>query len=280
MSARHVVFLTDFGNRDWYAGTLHGVVLSVAPETRIIDLTHAIDPGDITAAAFALEASYRFFPEGTVFCCVVDPGVGTKRAGVCATDGRYYFVAPDNGLLGRVVRITREARAELRAHRLSDAAFFLPNVSNTYHGRDVFSPVAAHLSLGVDVSRFGPAHELYLPPEDEPRRTSGRIEGRIVYVDVYGNLFTNIRATDLDRETGVPPADWRLTIQGPGDTEPVTLSGLSATFGEVDRGQPLFYIGSSGYVEIAVNQGRADDFFQARTGFSVFLENKSATGRP
>jgi S-adenosylmethionine hydrolase len=107
-----------------------------------------------------------------------------------------------------------------------------------------------------------------------------RIEGRIVYVDVYGNLFTNIRAADLEQDHGVPPADRRLTIQAGDDTRPVTLTGLSSTFGEVEVGQPLFYLGSSGYLEIAVNRGRADDFFQARTGFSVFLENKSGSGRP
>lgn len=230
----------------------------------MLDLTHQIDPGDVEAAAFALEAAYAFYPEGTVFCCVVDPGVGTRRAGICATDGRFFFVAPDNGLLGRVARA---AGRSFRVYRLENEAFFLDEISATYHGRDVFAPSAAHIARGVAPERFGPAHEPLLPPTQTAVFEHGELQGRIIYVDVYGNLFTNIPSAAVAEQFPGDPDRLKLRLAIPaGERE---IAGMVRTFGEVKAGGPLFYAGSSGYVEIAVNRGRACDYFEVGTGAAV-----------
>lgn len=274
-AAAPVVLLTDFGQRDWYAGTLKGVILSIAPDAAVLDLTHSIDPGDVAAAGFALEASYGFFPPGSIFCCVVDPGVGTERAGLCATDGRFFFVAPDNGLLAR---IARTAGTKFRAFRLENESFFLQPRSATFHGRDVFAPVSAHISRGARLEEFGPGFDPLTPAEHEASfdPDSGLVRGRVIYVDVYGNLFTNIKSEDLKALVNATPESLVLRVDTPAG--PRELQGMADTFGAVGAGEPLFYPGSSGYIEIAVNLGRADDFFDVRTGAAVQISNNSTPG--
>src|SRR5436190_23539094 len=152
---RLVTLLTDFGTADWFVASMKGVLARLAPGTGIIDITHDISPGDMRAGAFALAASYRFFPKGTVHVAVVDPGVGSDRRAIAVRTTNYHFVGPDNGLLSWALK--REEIKTVRA--LENTAYLLHPISHTFHGRDIFAPVAAHLSRGVPIHRFGPARK-------------------------------------------------------------------------------------------------------------------------
>ena len=167
-----IALLTDFGQEDWFVGTMHGVIQRIAPKARVIDLCHNIPHQDVRAAAFVLDCSYRYFPDQTVFCCVVDPGVGTERDAVCATVGRYCYVAPDNGLLSRLA----ERTAPSKIIHIKEPKYWLQPLSATFHGRDIMAPVAAHLSLGLDPGLLGPVAdrllELHWP---EVRVSSSRL---------------------------------------------------------------------------------------------------------
>ncbi|MBI2948170.1 MAG: SAM-dependent chlorinase/fluorinase, partial [Verrucomicrobia bacterium] len=190
-----ITLTTDFGTDDWFAGTMKGVILSVNPKASIVDITHGIRLGDIRAGAFALAAAYRFFPRGTVHVAVVDPGVGSERKAIAVRTKDYFFVGPDNGLLSCAL-----AREVIRSiHRLENKKFFLPFVSQTFQGRDVFAPVAAHLSKGVAIGKLGPraasCKMLTLPT---PIRRGHELVGEVIYLDRFGNGITNIRGEDLE----------------------------------------------------------------------------------
>lgn len=184
-----IACLTDFGTRDWYAGTLKGVLLSRAPGIPILDLSHDIPPYDVRAGALALAAAAPWFPRRTVFLAVVDPGVGSDRALLAAeADGRY-FVGPDNGLL--MLALTQARRR--RIVHLARPRYWLPGVSRTFHGRDILAPVAAHLARGGSLLALGPPVRPRVPlPWPAPQRTGRRWAGRIVHIDAFGNLITNL----------------------------------------------------------------------------------------
>ena len=208
MDAPLLVFTTDFGLADPYAGVMKGVVLSINPAARFIDLTHQISPQDILHGSFILGVSYRYFPADAIHVAVVDPGVGTGRRAVLLRTPHGSFVAPDNGLLSYV--LARYANSTpggpgairvpegLSAYHLTNADYWLRPVSATFHGRDVFAPVAAHLSLGVPPQDLGePVDELSWLPVPEPRTTSEGVEGEVLFRDVFGNLTANIRGDAL-----------------------------------------------------------------------------------
>src|SRR5215471_15343545 len=172
-----ITLTTDFGDRDWFVGTMKGVILGINPRASIVDITHGVTAGDMRGGAFALASSYRFFPKGTVHIAVIDPGVGSRRRGIVVQTSRYSFVGPDNGVLSWAL-----AQEKIKTvHVLENAVFFHRPVSQTFHGRDIFGPVAAHLSLGLSARRLGrPTGQLVQLPSPQPRARQGRIDGEII----------------------------------------------------------------------------------------------------
>lgn len=254
-----ITLATDFATHDWFVGTMKGVILGIAPHATIVDITHEIPPGDIRAGAFALAASHRFFPKGTVHVAVVDPGVGSERRALAVQTANYFFVGPDNGVLSLAL-----AREKIKSiHQLTNDEFFLKPVSRTFHGRDVFAPVAAHLSLGVPIQKLGPRLEDFVKL-DWPRLRfrDGKIEGEIVRVDRFGNLITNIDAENL-RVFGDKPCEVFAKRK--------RLCPIAPFYGAVRVGRPLAVLGSTGFLEIAINGASAADKFRLRVGDAISL---------
>lgn len=243
-----ITLLTDFGLSDPYAGIMKGVILSINPRARLVDLTHEIPPGDIAQGAWRLYEAIPFFPKGTVHLAVVDPGVGGKRRPVALCTGEAFFVGPDNGIFSRITKGT----APIECAQIANDALFLRPVSPTFHGRDIFAPVAAHLSIGVPFDALGP------PVRDLVSLDLGSVEeigdaliGRVVRVDRFGNLITNIDQATLLRFLG--PRQGVVTLAG------LTLNGIQRTYSDVPEGKPLALIDSSAFLAIAVSTGRASD---------------------
>lgn len=251
MSRPIVTFLSDFGLQDWFVAVVHGVIHPIAPEAHVVDLTHAIAPGDVTRAAFVLEAAAPDFPAGTVHLVVVDPGVGTARRALAVSARGQFFVGPDNGLLEWAL-----AAPGAVAHALTDERWFRHPVSRTFHGRDVFAPVAAHLAAGVPIERFGPRIEdsvrLPAPPVIE---RAGELEGRIVFVDRFGNVLTNLTAQAIEHAFGADTPGSALEV----DVFGRAVQGLAQSYGDAPVGTVLAILGSSGRLEIAQVGGHAAD---------------------
>lgn len=245
-----VTFTSDFGHQDWFVGVVHGVLATLAPAAIVVDLNHAIPPGDVARGAFILEAAAADFPPGTVHLAVVDPGVGTGRRALAVAAHGQLFVGPDNGLLEWAL----DAPGAV-AHALTDERWFRLPVSRTFHGRDVFAPVAAHLALGVALGEFGPRVNdpvrLRLP---HPRRDGDALEGRIVFIDRFGNALTDLSGAALRESFGDAP-DRRLVVTLPGRV----IHGLSRSYGDAAVGTLLAIVGSSGRLEIAQVGGDAAD---------------------
>jgi len=244
-----VALLTDFGTRDWYVACLKGVILRICPRAHLLDITHDVPPYDIVGGAFTLAAAAPWLPLGTVCVCVVDPGVGTARRILAAhADGRT-FIGPDNGLLSLVL-----ARAtQRRIVHVTNRAYWLPQVSRTFHGRDIMGPVAAHVARGVPLSRLGPTISRYtalpLPPL---KRTSTTVTASVGYIDRFGNLITTLPAEQL-----VPGA--RVTYKG-------RRCRVVSAYGAGKAGELIAVAGSTGYIEVAVRNGSAATRCRARVG--------------
>lgn len=246
MARPTVAFLSDFGTRDHYAGTLKAVVLSVCPDAALVDIGHEIPAHDVLAGALELAACYRYFPTGTIFLVVVDPGVGSARRGIAADVGDYKFVAPDNGVLSAVFRESPPKKVV----ELTERKYARPTVSRTFEGRDRFAPAAGWLAKGIPVASLGKAisnyHVIDLP---RPAVSGKELEGEVWRVDRFGNLITNI-----DRRTFEQFAD--------GGTIAVTIGGrdiprIVATYAEAPPGELCALFGSTDHLEIAVNAGDA-----------------------
>jgi len=249
---RIITIATDFGLKDPYVGAMKGAILSINPQATLVDITHSVSPGNILEGALVLRESSGFFPDGTIHLAVVDPGVGGMRKPVLVETDRYVFVGPDNGLLslaatgGNIKRIVH----------LTERPFFREEVSSTFHGRDIFGPVAAHLSLGTNPGAFGLELDSIISLEmPSPIEKDGVVTGEVIFVDTFGNLITNIRAEGLP--AGV--ADIEATINGS------SVRGLAGSYSAAAPGEPLAIIGSSGHLEIAVN----GDSAAARLGCGV-----------
>lgn len=241
-----ISLLTDFGTRDAYVASMKGVILGLNPEATLVDLTHEIPPQDIRAGAMVLAGAAPYFPPDTIHLAVVDPGVGCGRRALAARARGQFWVGPDNGLFHLI--FSREPPALLVS--LENPAYFLPQVSATFHGRDIFAPVAAHLSLGVGLNRFGPAIPAPVPLDfPEPVCTSEAIRGEIIYVDHFGNLVSNVPAAALQSWAGGRGLHLRLGS--------LVITGLSRTYAEAPPGEFLALIGSHGYLEIACAQDSA-----------------------
>ncbi len=246
---------------------MKGVMLGINPRATVVDLTHEIPPGDIRAGAFALRASYRFFPEGTVHLAVVDPGVGSPRNAVAVKTAKYCFVGPDNGVLSWA--LTREKVIAVR--EILDESYFLRPVSRTFHGRDIFAPAAAHLSRGLPLHKLGPALEdLIRLSWPEPQKREKHLEGEVIYVDHFGNVITNITAADL--EAVGPGADLEI-VRGN-----KTICDLAAFYGAVPFRKGAAVLGSSGFLEIAINGGNASEELKIRIGTAITVRRRGSSG--
>jgi hypothetical protein len=275
-----IALLTDFGMRDAYVGMMKAVMLRIAPDAHFVDITHSIQPQNVRQGAFTLLTCYRYFAPGTIFLVVVDPGVGSIRKPLAALAGDYYFIGPDNGVLSYAVAEHLDAQIV----ELSNPAYWLSAVSGTFHGRDIFAPTAAHLAAGVPLAELGQPFENFyriLPPYLEV--AGSVITGEILHIDRFGNAVTSIgelRRAATDGLYLIPPfteGERRYPVQtfAPAVTIQVkgfSLAGIRHTYSEVAPGEPLALIGSSGYLEIAVNQGSAASRLNLTTGDSVILE--------
>ena len=254
-----ITLTTDFGLKDPYLGEMKGAILSINPGARLVDITHQIGPGDILEGSLILGEAYSYFPEGTVHLGVVDPGVGGRRRPVLIETRRYFFVGPDNGLFARAL----EGERTKRVIHLKDKRYFLKEISNTFHGRDIFGPVAAHLSAGVSPESFGPRVKRTAPLDIPPVRKSGdTIRGVVIYVDSFGNLLTNIGKNALE---GISPERIEVGVGG------VTVKGLKRTYGDAPPGRLSAIIGSTGLLEIAANRAMASVILGAKAGEEVFV---------
>ena len=268
-----LVFTTDFGLTDSYAGVMKGIALGINPNLRLIDLTHQVAPQNVSQGAFVLGVSYRNFPADAIHVAVVDPGVGTSRRPVLLQTPHGSFVAPDNGLLSRVLSGylpdppassgAVQVPPPLRAFHLTNSDYWLHPVSSTFHGRDIFTPVAAHLSLGVAPESLGePTTELAWLPLPQPRTTAESVSGEIIYCDTYGNLISNIAATLLE---GSEIAEIRIRGR--------VIRRLSRTFNDAPKGEPppelAALYGSHGYLEVVVPNGSAAAVLSAGPGEPV-----------
>lgn len=251
--------MTDFGETDGFVGMVKGTIKSLAPDCEIIDITHQITNFDIRAAAFVLQKSVRYYPAGTVFLAVVDPGVGSARRIIAAQAGDYYFVAPDNGILS----YTLTDFPEKRVYAVENEALFLPDHGQTFHGRDIMAPVAARIAAGLAIGMVGPAVESYAFLKIPNLLKHGRsVIGEIVYVDRFGNLISNITKNDLPR--GVELTNLRCTV---GDVKGIAIVNSYA------EGKDLAAIISGfGTVEVFLNQGNAAGRFARAVGMTIAVE--------
>ena len=267
-----ITLTTDFGLTDAYVAAMKGVMLSINPEARLIDICHTIKPQHISQAAFVLSTAYRFFPPRTIHLVVVDPGVGTERRAIILRTPLADFVAPDNGVLSYVIQQSSdkpvksdanppqiELGPELEAIAITKPQFWRSPVSPTFHGRDIFAPVAARLSLGFPPTDFGEtiSSVTMLPLLYPYRASNGTLVGHILHIDSFGNLITNIKSENL------PETKQAITIEVGNQLIP----GLSLTYAESEG--LLALIGSSGYLEVSLKGGSAGASLGAEVGNEV-----------
>jgi S-adenosylmethionine hydrolase len=270
-----ITLLTDFGTDDEYVGLMKGVILSVDPAVTVVDVTHRIERHDIIQAAFVIQSSYGYFPRGSVHITVVDPGVGTER-GILAVDTQgHFFLAPDNGVLSLVMR---EAPCDAII-RVDNPRYYRSKVSHTFHGRDILAPVGAHIAKGVPLTAMGSAVNVsecvLLDGISAQSGAAGEFIGRVVSIDRFGNVISNIDADRLEHLLGAGgPGDMQIQVGAH------RVCGLSQTYGDAAPNTPLALIGSRGFLEIAVNQGSASQYFNLQKGdpVQVFVRGESANG--
>lgn len=255
---KFITLTTDFGDKDYYVGAVKGVITSIAPMVSIIDICHQIKAGDIKEAAFIIGAAFKYFPKGTIHLLVVDPGVGSSRRIVIVKSDNYYFVAPDNGVLSYVVSQLKNTKIV----SVTNKEYFLENISNTFHGRDIFAPVVAYLAKGVKAEEFGEEiNDLLTFPIKEVYRDGQSLVGEIIYIDRFGNLVTNFTPNDLSSSKNV-----NIRI---GDYE---ISQISNFYAQNNPGDLLAIWGSYGYLEISVNQGSAEELLKIKRGDIVNIK--------
>jgi S-adenosylmethionine hydrolase len=259
-----ITLTTDFGTADTFVGQMKGAILSVAPEARIVDLTHEVPAHDVAAGGFALRTAYAAFPPGTVHVAVVDPGVGTSRRGLVVRTQRFLFVAPDNGLLSAVL----EEEPLEEAFVLEDEHYRLPETSATFEGRDVFSPAAAWLLRGILPEGFGPpAGDLVRLDLSRARPEHGRpARVRAVAVDRFGNVTLDLPRHALEPMLNAP-GEHRVRVV----TDGGVVNEMHRTYGDAKGDRPFLLFNSAGYLEIAVREGRATDRLRVRAGDEVAI---------
>ena len=250
-----ITLTTDFGLSDAYVAMMKGVILCINPSARLVDVTHQIETGSVSQAALLIRETFPYFPEGTVHLAVVDPGVGSDRRPLALQAGAHFFVGPDNGLFWPVFRDFEGSKAV----HLTQSRYFLPNITQTFHGREIFAPAAAHLSLGLSMDSFGPTvvdlTETTIP---QPYVQGEVLCGQVIRVDHFGNLVTNISGRELlDFLQSDPP---RI------EAGQLVIRKLSRVYADGEDGEPMALINSSNLLELAVNLGRASETIGLRNG--------------
>ncbi len=261
--ARPIVTLTtDYGTNDHLVGVMKGVILSINPEVNIVDITHSVLPHDLLDGALAIGQAYKYFPPKTVHVVVVDPGVGTARRPILVASDTHYFVAPDNGVLSSVYDQTEA----LYVWNIISEHYFRQPVSNTFHGRDIFAPVAAWLTKSWQSGAFGePIEDFVRFALPRPKTNGNVVKGVVLKVDQFGNLITNLRAEDVPAFTA---EGGKFTIK----VGNATMNKLVPTFASGSNGEPIGLIGSSGYLEISVNKANASKSLALGRGAEVTVE--------
>lgn len=273
-----ITLTTDFGETDGYVASIKGVILKINPQVRIVDISHYIQPQNILQAAYIIYSTYKYFERNTIHIVVVDPGVGSCRKAIIYKNNYAYFLAPDNGVLSYVIQpeaIQCKIKEKLdaghysiflkkgdKAFEIKNPAYWLQIQSNTFHGRDIFAPVAAHLSRGVTLNKFGPELDsLNVLNNIHPEvHGDGTVIGQIIHIDNFGNLITNIKSTHIkNKKKGI-----KITIKG------ITINGLSQYYAE--REGILALIGSSNHVEIAFHNGNAQKYLNAALNDEIIIQ--------
>lgn len=252
-----IVLLTDFGYQDEYVAMMKAVILNINYNARFIDLCHNIPAQNIHWAAILLGKCYYYFPKGTIFVSVVDPGVGSKRKIVLLKTRKYYFIAPDNGLLTMIME-----KEKYKVRDITNSKYTLKEISNTFHGRDIMAPVAGYLSKGIPFSKFGPILKkittIKLP---RPILKNNKIYGELIHIDKFGNLITN-----MERENLAGKAFKSLIISNK------KIDKISNSYDENPKGKLLAIWGSKGFLEISVNQGSAQKLLNAKVGDQIQVD--------
>lgn len=264
-----ITLLTDFGYRDHYVAAMKGMILSIAPEVLIIDVSHGVPKYDVRAGSYLLKAAYKWFPRGTIHVAVVDPGVGTQRRGIAIKTNNYIFVGPDNGLLA--LAALEDGIIETRL--IENPHLMRAQVSRTFHGRDVFAPVAAHLARNFPFERVGPPIKdgINIPPFAHSKIEAGYLACEVLYIDDFGNVVLNATASDVERAGLTFGTLYKVELRGSGIIE----TPFMPTYGYVEEGKALLLINSEGYLELAVNRGNAAASFRLVTGDQVSIRLRS-----
>lgn len=259
-----ITILTDFGTKDGFVGTMKGVIWSIDPSIQIADISHEIQPQNVMEGAIALWRAAPFFPAGTVHIAVVDPGVGTQRRPMAARLGEQYFVGPDNGLFTPIIEDARKAGQPTLFVALDSPAYWLPNVSHTFHGRDIFAPASAHLAHGVPLEKLGtPFTDPVLVLLPQPQKTAAGYLAHIRVVDTFGNLTTDLPGAELNGRSV------QVRIKGH------TIESLSPSYGYQPVGTLVSLIDSEGFLEVAVVNGSAAKTLDAKVGDTLDVLCKS-----
>jgi S-adenosyl-L-methionine hydrolase (adenosine-forming) len=258
-----ITLTTDFGTNDHFVGAMKGVILDIVPEAQIIDICHSVQAFDVLDGALTISQAYSYFPSRTVHVVVVDPGVGTARRPIVASSDKYHFVAPDNGVLSLVY--AREERMHVR--HITSQHYFLQPVSNTFHARDIFSPVAAYLAKEVDSLKFGEEIADYVKfNAPKPKAVDGnRLRGVVLKVDRFGNLITNITPQDAPMLLGGGAKKFKISV---GTRE---ITEMKTAYAEGSPGEVFGVLGSMGFLEVATNRNSAAQITGAGKGNEVTI---------
>jgi S-adenosylmethionine hydrolase len=254
MAAKNMITLTtDFGLKDPYVGEMKGVILSINPKSNIVDITHDVEKFNTRMGAFTLASAATYFPKGTIHLAVVDPRVGTERRAILVQTKEGFFVGPDNGVL----MLAAQAQDIEHIYEISNQKFMLPNISNTFHGRDIFAPVAAHLDKGIAPSKFGQEiTDATTPNFTSIERKNSILIGEILHVDSFGNLITNIDQKDLSQAKTITVNLHHVSLQ----------LALAKTYAQAKPKEPLALIGSHDFLEVALNQASFAEKYRVRAG--------------
>lgn len=258
----HIITLTtDFGLRDPYVAEMKAVILTISPNTKIVDITHQIEKFNIRMGAYALAAASPYFPKGTIHVVVVDPGVGTERKAILVQTKQGCFIGPDNGVLA----LAAKSQGIEHTYKITNPKLMLPKISNTFHGRDIFAPAAAHLAKRTPPSEFGPEiHKIVTPKFAKITKRKNTLTGEVIHIDGFGNIVTNFKEKELE-SMGV-----KTTVNLKLKNTKLKLR-LCKAYAEVKPQKPLAIIGSHNFLEVSINQGNAAEVFKTKVGDKVTL---------
>lgn len=268
--------LTDFGDEDFFVASLKGVIAQINPAAHVIDITHHVPSFNVLSGSFMLYAAYRYFPSQTIFLAVVDPGVGSSRKILCVETDRYFFIGPDNGILSMAL----DKETILQVREVTEKEYFLPHLTSTFEARDKMAPVAAWLSKGTPCEKFGPEIVTYSQFNvRKPKGEGDNLVGRIVHIDKFGNMITNIPAEMLlEKLEGRNSQSLRLRLMGGAQVDTPELKSLDIihrkNYAEAEKGEVCCLRGSLGFLEIAIREGSAAEWLKVNVGDGIVLTAK------